>query len=198
MLFQCFVTSAVLIWSEHERETHLIHKDRNNKVEVRVVSVINASAVPVGAGRRLVLGLGLGRGFFDAAQGLVDAAGQRVGRRRSSAAALLSAHLTQLHSFTDLSQDVVVVVLVRIRRQNTQLGLPQVEASALQAGQNLVHRRARWGHNGLRWLEICKRVLWVVILFFNSCIIFFFYNINDYGFLQIFFNSNIYIFYKKI
>ena len=77
----------------------------------------------------------------------MDAAGQGVGGvREALGVALLllraGAYLLQPDALPDLSQDVVAVV-VRVRRQDPQLGLPQVEAAAFERGQNLVHGGAR-------------------------------------------------------
>lgn len=80
----------------------------------------------------------------------MDAAGQSVsGVREALAVTLLllrvSSHLPQPDTLSNLSQDVVGVV-IRVRGQDTQLSLSQVEAATFEGSQDFIHGGARCKH----------------------------------------------------
>lgn len=75
----------------------------------------------------------------------MDAAGESVGGVREGLGVTLlgsGPYLPQPDTLTDLSQDVVAVV-VRIRGQDAQLGFSQVEAAPFEGGQDLIHGGTR-------------------------------------------------------
>lgn len=106
-------------------------------------------ALPVSARKTFILRLGLRRRLFNPPQSLVDAARQRVrGVGKGLGVALLlrpGPYLLQPDALPDLGQDVVGVI-VWVRGQDSQLGLPQVEAAAFQRGQHFIHGGACCGH----------------------------------------------------
>lgn len=108
-------------------------------------------ALPVSAGKPFILRLGLRRRLFNPPQSLVDAARQRVrGVGKGLGVALLfgpGPYLLQPDALPDLGQDVVGVI-VWVGGQDSQLGLPQVEAAAFQRGQYFIHGGACCGHSG--------------------------------------------------
>lgn len=110
---------------------------------------VRSLALPVSAQKAFILRLRLWRGLFNPPQSLVDAARQRVsGVGKSLGEALLlwpGPDLLQPDALPDLGQDVVGVI-VWVRGQDSQLGLPQVEAAAFERGQDFVHGGARCGH----------------------------------------------------
>lgn len=108
-----------------------------------------ALVFPVSAGKTFILWLWLRRGLLDSPQSLVNAAGQSVGRVGEAFGMTLllrsGPYLPKPDALSDLSQDIVAVV-IRIRAQDPQLSLPQVETAPLEWCQHLIHGRARWEH----------------------------------------------------